>query len=282
MENIGFAKADTSWGKPEQNIEFDPTVYQYYPDSCAFQSQAMVLHEFGIDVTQQQLMEIAREQGWYVDGNGTPIEKVGKLLEYFNVDSNFTEGNNIFNLANELAQGHQIIVAVDSGELWNPGLSERLEDIFWGGRPDHALVVVGIDTSDANDVKVIVTDPGNGNNQMAYSEKQFMDAWKDSDCFMVSTKESPESFTEHFHDHNMDSFADISYSTIQSLASEDINIESDHYADFFHKFMENPDNLPVLLEEYQDSVFAEDTDTNNDTDDNDIDDVGDNDDVDIM
>lgn len=257
---IGFAQAETTHGQPNLDIEFDPETYQYYPDTCAFQSQALILREYGFDVKQEDLMQIAKEQGWYVEGYGTPEDKVGKLIEYYGLDTSITEGNNIFNLANELAQGHRVLVTVDSGELWSPGFGEKLEDLLIGEQADHALLVVGVDTSNPSDVKVIVTDPGNGNTQYAYSEKEFMDAWKDSNCFMASTNESPEEYLAHTEYPPMSTFADIPYDSIARLSESGISIvDADCYHDFFDEFMSNPEELDVLMDEYSD-LFDDDDD----------------------
>lgn len=258
---IGFAQAETTHGQPNLDIEFDPETYQYYPDTCAFQSQAIILREYGFDVKQEDLMQIAKEQGWYVEGYGTPEDKVGKLLEYYGLDTSITEGNNIFNLANELAQGHRVLVTVDSGELWSPGLGEKMEDLLIGEQADHALLVVGVDTSNPSDVKVIVTDPGNGNTQYAYSEKEFMDAWKDSNCFMASTNESPEEYIAHTEYPPMSTFADIPYDSIARLSDSGISIaDADCYHDFFDEFMSNPEDLDTLMDEYSDLFGSDDDD----------------------
>lgn len=250
---IGFAQADTTHGQPSLDIEFDPETYQYYSDTCAFQSQALILREYGFDIRQEDLIQVAKEQGWYVEGYGTPEDKVGKLLEYYGLDTSRTEGNNIFNLANELAQGHKILVTVDSGELWSPGLGEKMEDLLLGEQADHALLVVGVDTSNPDDVKVIVTDPGNGNTQYAYSEKEFMDAWKDSNCFMASTNESPTEYLAHTVYPPMNTFADIPYESIVRLSESGLSIgDIDCYHDFFEEFMHNPDELDSLMSEYSD------------------------------
>lgn len=259
--SIGFAQAETTHGQPNLDIEFDPETYQYYPDTCAFQSQALILREYGFNVTQEDLVEVAKAQGWYVDGYGTPADKVGKLLEYYGVNTSITEGNNIFNLANELAQNHYVLVTVDSGELWVPGMGEKLEDLLIGEQADHALLVVGIDTSDPSDVKVIVTDPGNGNTQYAYSEKQFMEAWKDSNCFMVSTNESPEEFVAHTEYSPMPTFADIPYDYIARLSESGICVaDTECYHEFFGEFMSNPEELDSLMNEYSDLFEDEEDD----------------------
>ena len=170
-------------------IDVSGEVYQWYNDTCAIRSQQLVLERFGIEVPQEMLIEIAENNGWYhVDGgSGTPMNCIGNLLEYYGVPSTSVVGANVGNLVAELAQGHQVIVGVDSGELHNGAIMESLKDFFVGDTPDHALIVAGIDLTDPDNAYVVLKDPGTGDVAKPYPLKQFMDAWKDSNCFMVST-----------------------------------------------------------------------------------------------
>lgn len=259
-QELGITEADTIHGKEELDISFDPNVYQYYNDTCAIRSQQLVLQEYGIDVSQEELIEIAKSNGWYAEGFGTPMEDVGKLLEYFGVDAHASVGNNIFNLANELAQGHQIIVGVDSGELNNPFL-EYGEDYTTGERADHALVVVGVDTSNPDDVKVIVTDPGNGTRQWAYSEQQFVDAWKDSNCFMTTTDRAPDSLSD-FDFSARTEFAGIPKDTLSQLSNCELNMDSQDWDKVFDSIFENPEEWMSLIEQYPDAFDISEDDFN--------------------
>lgn len=165
-----------------------PDIQQQYPDSCAIKSQQIILNEFGIDVNEDQLVQFSYEQGWYhADGTGTSAEDVGNLLETANIPVTRQDDANVFNLVSELSQGHKVIVGVDSEELWGNKFMAWMKDFFMGDTPDHALVVAGIDTSDPNNVMVIVDDPGSGEYHKAYPLDQFMDAWSDAQCYMVST-----------------------------------------------------------------------------------------------
>lgn len=161
---------------------------QTYADTCAIKSQQIILNEFGIPATEDQLVQYSYEKGWYHgDGSGTTMQDVGNLLEDANIPCTRQANANVFNLVSELSQGHKVIVGVDSGELWGNKFSAWYNDFFNGDTPDHALIVSGIDTSDPNNVQVIVTDPGNGDYHKAYPLDQFMDAWSDASCYMVST-----------------------------------------------------------------------------------------------
>lgn len=165
-----------------------PDIQQQYPDSCAIKSQQIILNEFGVDVTEDQLVQFSYDQGWYSgDGSGTAMSDVGNLLETAQIPVTRHENANVFNLVSELSQGHKVIVGVDSEELWDGSFLTWLKDFFMGNTPDHALVVAGIDTSDPNNIMVIVDDPGNGDYHKAYPLDQFMDAWSDAQCYMVST-----------------------------------------------------------------------------------------------
>lgn len=163
-------------------------IQQQYSDTCAIKSQQLILNEFGFDVNEDQLVQIAYENGWYTGGgSGTTFEDTGKLLEYAGIDVTRQVDANVFNLVSELSQGHKVIVGVDSGELWGGKFMAWLEDFIVGDTPDHAIVVTGIDTSDPDNVMVVVDDPGTGDYHKSYPLDQFMDAWSDAQCYMVST-----------------------------------------------------------------------------------------------
>jgi hypothetical protein len=52
--------------------------------TCAVVSQEMILHEFGVDVSEAQLVHEADEHGWLSD-NGTSPEDLGRLLNLHDV-----------------------------------------------------------------------------------------------------------------------------------------------------------------------------------------------------
>lgn len=178
---------------------YNPEVQQIFPDSCAIKSQQIILSDFGIEVSEVDLVQAAAVNGWY--NGGTAPQDVGNLLELANIPVTRQEGANVFNLVNELAQGHKVIVGLDANEMWhNDSISDKLRnwynDFFGEPGGNHALIVAGIDTSDPNNIQVIVKDPGSGDDGKPYPLDQFMDAWSDANCYMVSTDMSAPEFAE--------------------------------------------------------------------------------------
>jgi hypothetical protein len=163
-------------------------IIQQQNDTCAIKSQQIVLHSFGIDIPEEQLTMEATERGYYVPGEGSDAAQVGELLGDHGVGFHRHENATVYDLVGELAQGHKVIVGVDAHELWRPSF---FNDLF-GEQANHALLVTGIDTTDPNDVRVIITDPGTGDVARSYPIEQFLDAWSDSSCLMVATDKAPE------------------------------------------------------------------------------------------
>lgn len=203
--------------------EMNP-IQQMYSDTCAIKSQQLILNDFGVQCTEDDLVRISIDHGWYT-GNGTLMPDVGNLLENAGISCTRQDNANVFDLVNELSQGHKIIVGVDADELWYDDsfkgkFTNWLNDFFHGDTPNHALIVAGIDTSDPDNIQVILTDPGMGDYCKAYPIDQFMDAWSDSNCYMVSTDCAvPQTLPEmaHFNPEigHIDNIGGVSYPDFQ-------------------------------------------------------------------
>ena len=162
-------------------------IQQKYPDTCAIKSQQIILESNDIGVSEDELVSESIENGWYVPGQGgtSPMD-VGNLLENHGMTVSRFLHASIDDITTALAQGHHVIVGVDSGELWNSGAWETFEDFLNSGGADHALIVSGIQLNPLTaEREVVLTDPGTGEVAHTYTIDQFLDAWSDSDNFMV-------------------------------------------------------------------------------------------------
>jgi hypothetical protein len=200
----GFTRPDPVIGTPHADGDYFPG-QQSYSDTCAIRCQEFIIRQYtGANAPEKFFIDEARAHGWYHDGHGTSPEDVGKLLELHGIPVHRYVHANEYQLAAELGQGHKVIIGVDSDELWrqNPVLTD-LRHIFGLGAADHAVVVSGIDTSDPDHVKVIISDPGTGEAAARYPMDQFVAAWRDSNFFMVATHEPPP---PHLHLPEMSHF----------------------------------------------------------------------------
>jgi hypothetical protein len=166
---------------------------QRLPDDCAIKCQQFILEQFtGQHWDENAMVREAFDHGWYEPGKGTPSAAVGNLLELHGVAVHRYEHASQFHLAQELAQGHKVIVGVDSAKLWFNAAGIPVAD--------HAVVVSGIDTHDPLHVNVLISDPGTGQALGNVPLEQFLDAWHGSDFSMVATCEpAPAHLPEMAH-----------------------------------------------------------------------------------
>lgn len=170
---------------------------QSYSDDCAVMAQVSLLHQFGVNISEDQAVYECASQGWYVPGGGTSSDDVGNLMELHGISMHDVQNATISDLAHELKAGHGVIVGVNSSELWDDGPLAELKhwlceicglDNSTFNPADHAVVVTGIDVSDPSAPQVIINDPGHPSGQgHAYPLDKFMDAWENSDFNYTAT-----------------------------------------------------------------------------------------------
>jgi hypothetical protein len=162
--------------------------------SCAVAAQEFVLNDItGGHYSEADLCAIAEANGWYVPGQGTAPDDIGKLLNTFGIPTERHDGATVDDLAAALANGEHVIVGVDSSEIISPGFdpSDPLDQ--YPGVPgqgvDHAIQVIGIDNRDPANPMVVVNDPGLPDGQGgALPLSVFAEAWDDSGNMMVTAK----------------------------------------------------------------------------------------------
>jgi len=159
-------------------------IWEFQGDTnrCAQFSQMFIIEEFyGIDLDPNEFCAFAEANGWFSEQGGTTLDDMNKMLDYFGIPNEMSDGNTFDDLMDCLNDGGRVIVAVDSGEYWNG--EGYWEDEFDPYGADHAIEVIGYDPETNC---VIVNDSGNPDGcGCEIPFETFMDAWADSGNYMV-------------------------------------------------------------------------------------------------
>ena len=174
--------SDSVIGDPAEAMEaWHPQESQ---NSCAVASQEFILETLtGKEFEESDLCDLAEENGWYTPEGGTLAYDTGNILEAMGMRVERSEFNTISDIEECLQNGGEVIVGVDSSELWEGPDHEMFGP---GMQADHAVQVIGIDYSNPSQPRVILNDSGvaDGCGAMVPMDV-FIDAWQDSNCFMV-------------------------------------------------------------------------------------------------
>lgn len=176
------ADADDLSGNPAESMQ--EWEFQGETNRCALYSQKFVIEELtGQDIDIEEIADLAEENGWFSEENGTPLMDMNKVLDHFGVENEMHWGRDINDIQNCLDNGGKVIVSIDADEIW---FGEQ-DDLF---TPDsganHAVEVIGIDYSNEDEPMVILNDSGNPNGcgEMIPMDC-FIDAWEDGNYQMI-------------------------------------------------------------------------------------------------
>lgn len=223
--NMGGASGHKNYGyEPNYELEkFDPNIYQGPNNTCAIRCQEIILRDYGIMLSQDELVEYATKKGWFnpdpVTG-GTNKYAVGNLLDDCGLETTRLDNATVYDIIAELRAGHRVIVNVDANELWVKNeknlfkrlfgeATNRINDAVQGVMgvegANHALIVAGVNVNpnDPSDIHVTLIDSGSGDVCIEYTFKEFQKAWEDGNCRMVSTN-VPAPFQYNYVTHQME------------------------------------------------------------------------------
>lgn len=149
---------------------------------CCLQCEKFILRRRAIGYDEQQLLDNALRNGWLKE-NGTALHNVGRHLEQAGLSVLQRYDCHLQDIAEALEQGHDVIVAVDGGELLGNTPIERIEDALLGELPDHTVVVIACDMHAQT---ITLFDPNSPNPTDTYPLTQFANAWKDARNYLVT------------------------------------------------------------------------------------------------
>lgn len=149
---------------------------------CCLECEKYLLQRFGVVFDEHELLCNAIRNGWQRE-EGTALHNVGRHLEGCGLVVVRRYKCTLADIAEALAAGEGVIVAVDGGELLGDSAAERREDTVVGPLPDHTVVVVALEGE-----RITLYDPNSASATDTYATGQFEDAWRDSVNYLVTVK----------------------------------------------------------------------------------------------
>ena len=141
---------------------------------CDIECEEFVLHQFGIEVTHKSLLDTAYKNCWLKD-KGMPLYNIGRLLEKNNLPVSRRYNSTIEEVVRLLSVGNQLIAVVDDTLLGNAQSSANQH-------PNHAVAISSI-TVETDEI--ILFNPNTDEELTKYSISSFMEAWRQSNNYLV-------------------------------------------------------------------------------------------------
>ena len=141
---------------------------------CDIECEEFVLHQFGIEVTHKSLLDTAYKNCWLTD-KGMPLYNIGRLLEKNNLPVSRRYNSTIEEVVRLLSAGNQLIAVVDDTLLGNAQSSANQH-------PNHAVAIssISVETDE-----IILFNPNTDEELTKYSISSFMEAWRQSNNYLV-------------------------------------------------------------------------------------------------
>ena len=160
------------WRLAAQNNSFNQNLKTV--SDCVVRCEYEILKDYHPEVSLESLMNLSTEKKWLQE-DGTPLYNIGRLSEEYNLSVVRRYDCTIDVISMELYYDCKVIAIVNAEKLY--GLDKTNND------PNHAVLVKLV-----TDDQVILYDPQNQKEE-TYTPSQFIEAWKDSQCYMVSVIE---------------------------------------------------------------------------------------------
>jgi Peptidase_C39 like family len=116
-----------------------------FMEDCGLVSCSDILLQFGVEVTENDVVHHAVENGECdvqeaepkMDG-GTTADNQAKVLSDYGIPAHAQQAESVEDLAGFVEQGHGVIAEVNAGVLWNDPNS------LGAGYANHAIVITGV------------------------------------------------------------------------------------------------------------------------------------------
>jgi hypothetical protein len=198
-------------------------------NSCAINAQMQILEErLGIEIDEGKISAFAQKNGYFNVSDGTPPEFLSKILNQAGVETQNGYLNGVAALKSALDDGNDVIIPVDSNELYN-GIEANPNG------SDHAVRIIGHQNGVFS-----IQDPAKG--LIKIPENTLSNAWDDSNFRAVII---PPSDIE-----DLSRIYDKIYEMQDSISSQDLfNLQLENDYALKEVFGENTSNFLKTVSE---------------------------------
>lgn len=154
-----------------------------FKQDCGLVSSQDVLNQFGIPVTENDVVHHAAENnecqvvpGDAAQSGGTTADWQANVLSDYGVPAHVENNGSMDDLANNITDGHGVIIEVNAGVLWDDANS------YGDGTANHAITVTGVvrDPSTSEITGFIVNDSGDGKGEKFVDAATVKQMWVDT------------------------------------------------------------------------------------------------------
>ena len=151
---------------------------------CAVLCEIFILHRRQLPYNEEWLLNTARRKDW-LKPEGTPLYCLGNLLAYSGMFVSRKFNSTLEDIRRAIDKDNDVVVGVDREKLYAEEVD--LEDLT-----NHAVVVTHI-----GDGTITVFDPYEAPYISNVPMEHFMDAWKESQNYMIQVLQSVEEYEPH-------------------------------------------------------------------------------------
>ena len=151
---------------------------------CAVRCEMYILHRRGIPYDEEWLLNTARRKDW-LKPEGTPLYCLGYLLAYSGLLVNRKYDSSIDDILHALAMDNDVVVGVDREKLYAEAID--MEDLT-----NHAVVVTHVEKD-----FITVFDPYEEPYISRIPLSDFLNAWKESQYYMIQVLQSVAEYEPH-------------------------------------------------------------------------------------
>ena len=176
---------------------------------CDIECEEFILHQFGIETTHKTLLDEAYRNCWLKE-QGMPLYNIGRLLEKNNLSVSRRYDSTIEEIVRLLDNGNQLIAVIDNSML--------LHDVVENTKqPNHAVAISSVSLSTDG---INLFNPYTEEVLTTYSLSLFLNAWAQSNNYLVVVNTTDKFVYEPYPIHLDDITLDEDLSELQEAIAE--------------------------------------------------------------